>query len=227
MTLDVPNLADFTREKARSIKDIGKSIDYLTQYYEETKILNIPILNPSLQGDENMGKLYRWDAGNRERLKAESIHFYVDDTKFTGVLKDPRLPIARTNAKQFTEVNISTNEHEPFPLSLFNIYIKRAIARYWQEFGMKIFVDLNIEPHLFPIALEGVPKGWKSYVTRAKSEEIDLLINQYDLARSHAGTNEINMHVIGGHYKGKEAAKSIGAQWHRASGEIKTWEAKA
>jgi hypothetical protein len=57
---------------------------------------------------------------------------------------------------------------------------------------MRCWVDLNVAERWEEINLLGVPLGWRAYATHyQKYYNLDLLIHQADLAKCHAGTDNI------------------------------------
>jgi len=157
----------------------------------------IPLLRKDLQGRYVDMPVRGWGAVARPSQMRGTWHFYVDDSKFTGLWKHPET-VLKSKAYNCVEPNYTTDDQMPFAVSLYRTYMKRWLSRYWQEHGMCIFVDLNVAEPFDELNLTGVPKGWQSYATSATDSKIWLLEQHAALANKHADGNKINMLVYGG-----------------------------
>jgi hypothetical protein len=92
------------------------------------------------------------------------------------------------------------------------VYRKRWLARYAQSYGIRVFVDLNVEREFFDIALLGVPQGWTAYANRAYHDDLTHLEDAYTLACEHAQTDIVYV-VIGGRKEAKEMCNARGWLW--------------
>lgn len=133
----------------------------------------------------------------------QTLHFYTDDTKFSALWENP-MPIVLSEPPNLIEVNYSTEPGESRAQVLYKIYMKRWLSRFWQDYDIPIFVDLNIEREFFDLALMGVPSGWTAYANRAYSNDTNHLFEAYTLAWKHAGSNPI--YIV---YGGGEAVRQI------------------
>jgi len=124
-------------------------------------------------------------------------HFYVDDYRFTNLIKRPD-KIVNTQCNSAIEPNFSIFNQMPIPVGLFRIYQKRWIARYWQQHGIRVIVDLNVAPKFRAYNLLGVPIGWGAYATRGYTDRLDQLEAEYNLAKTHASGNPLLFIVYGG-----------------------------
>jgi hypothetical protein len=149
----------------------------------------------------------RWNAGKRSHRLRGVAHYYTDDARFTGLLKNPDA-VKETGFSCFVEPNFSTNDTQPLTLVLQEIYKKRWLARYWQGLGYNIIVDLAIAPRYREYALLGVPYRTQAYGTYYSPKENDLewLEDDYIQARTHAGRRPDIFIVYGG-------TKELGEQW--------------
>jgi hypothetical protein len=95
------------------------------------------------------------------------------------------------------EPNFSTHEQHPPAYVLWQVYRKRWLARWWQSKGLRVWVDLNVHRDFRELNLLGVPRGWKAFANRAHSEG-DGLAEEYELARQHAGSEDVLYLVYGG-----------------------------
>lgn len=140
--------------------------------------------------------LVPWGSRSRAKQFRGAWHFYVDDYRFAQVWTNPESVVA-TGALAAVECNFSIFDQTPFPVALNAIYQKRWLARYWQERGLAVWVDLNVSETHSELNILGVPKGWRHYATRGYDERLDDLTREVALARVHAGTEPIVL-VYGG-----------------------------
>ena len=139
-----------------------------------------------------------------------TIHFYVDDKRFNSLgnaieygqafwkLWERPERVWKSGAPSFCEVNFSTSNAQPYYRALAQIGKKRHLSRYFQEHGMRCWVDLNVAPKYQEMNMLGVPLGWRAYSTRIhKNDTLDTIIGQAELAESQAGTDNILFAVYG------------------------------
>lgn len=139
----------------------------------------------------------RWGMRARGSINPGTLHFYTDDARFETVWEKPEW-IVKSGASAITEPNVTTHPTTPLVYVLWGIYRKRWLARWAQQYGLFIFVDLNVEPMFYDYNLLGVPKGWKHYATRGYDTKPEFLTSDYECAVKHAGTKEIVFVVFGG-----------------------------
>jgi hypothetical protein len=171
----------------------------------------IPQLDPALQATEVIAPVATWGTIGRDRHMPGTYCFYTDDYRFTGIWKHPAL-VVRSGCKVATEVNFSTfDDFEPEEV-LKGIYRKRVLARYWQQCGIRILVDLDLaENYVADFALLGVPEGWKAYCTRShRLSQFGSLELEYEVAVKHAGKSEILFVVFGGGKKVRSLVEERG-----------------
>jgi hypothetical protein len=73
-------------------------------------------------------------------------------------------------------------------LVLHHVYQKRFIARRWQEAGIRVFVDLNVDREFFDLNLYGVPSGWRAYAVRAYARDLGHVEQAFAVAcQQHGG----------------------------------------
>lgn len=127
-------------------------------------LYGIPLLLDTHQADALDQPILVWGDSARS-TRAGTYLLFTDDYKFEALWKDPtRLPDSGTPTA--AEPNFSTGPDTPLAVALWGLYRKRYIARFWQSRGVRILVDINVEPHLHPYALLGVPKTWRAWITR-------------------------------------------------------------
>lgn len=172
---------------------------------------DIPLLDINMQADFLDLPFNLWGFVKRKQTLAGTIAFYVDDYRFDAVWSNPQ-QIINTSCVSVVEPNYSTNNDMPLAIGLWGIYRKRWLARYWQTYGVKTFVDLNVDNKFEKYALLGVPYGWKSYCTRGYSDYIENTETQYEMAKERAGTEPLFV-VYGGGEKVQAHCKARGWIW--------------
>ena len=148
----------------------------------------------------------------KRKLQGGTWHFYTDDYKFNALWSCPQ-KLLNTQCPTAIEPNFSTSDQMPVAVGLYHIYRKRWLARYWQENGVRILVDLNVSPKLYDYALLGVPTGWRAYATRGYTDQIKSLEAEHALARNHAQSENIIFLVYGGRKQIRAWCQQNGAIW--------------
>lgn len=182
---------------------------------------SIPSLLPELAADQVAGPVTTWGTIGARRPMAGTWHFYTSDRKFEPLWRRPhRVLYSRPAAA--VEPNFSTTDQTPFAVSLWHIYRKRWLARYWQAQGLKILVDLNADsalnrPHdavggAIPNLL-GVPRGWSAFSSRAHANQPEALVAEWGVAREHSGRDHPLFLVVGGGRQVKALAAEHGWIW--------------
>ena len=158
---------------------------------------------PCLRLDRQAGHLelpfVPYGTGRRNKRVA-TLHFYVDDYRFNALWKNPA-KIFDNNPAAAVECNYSLFDTTPLAFGLRFIYQKRWMARYWQENGIRIYVDLNVSSKFFEYNRMGVPDGWNAFATRGALGGLELLKAKFNQARQISGLDSPNLIVYGG---GKE-----------------------
>lgn len=163
-------------------------------------IWGIPVLRESYQADFVDLPFTQWGAIGRNRRMPGTYSFYVDDYRFSALWKNPR-KVVDTGCISAIEPNITLTLQKPLAYVIAAIYCKRWIARFWQENGIRMFVDMNVPPEYQKWNLMGVPAGWRAYSTHGYNGRIKAMKEEYQYACQHAGTKDILWVVYGG---GKE-----------------------
>ena len=158
---------------------------------------------PCLRLDRQAGHLelpfVPYGTGRRNKRVA-TLHFYVDDYRFNALWKNPA-KIFDNNPAAAVECNYSLFDTTPLAFGLQFIYQKRWMARYWQENGIRIYVDLYVSSKFFEYNRMGVPDGWNAFATRGALGGLELLKAKFNQARQISGLDSPNLIVYGG---GKE-----------------------
>ena len=175
---------------------------------------DVPMLDINMQAKALALPVTKWGTVGRRGQMKGTYHFYTDDYKFNAVWDDPT-GIVVSGCENVVEVSYSTGAHYPGALGLWLIYKKRWLARYWQSMAVRVFVDVDVTPKFFDIALLGVPRGWRAYATRWMQNlddmyGADLLDRKYALAREHAGEATPLFVVFGGRESVAERCKANG-----------------
>ena len=166
----------------------------------------VPDLDPELQADGVPMPVRNWGSEAQTKFFGGTWHFYVDDYKFEPLWRRPhRVFLSRPAA--CVEPNFSTTPDQPLACSLWHIYRKRWLGRYWQSRGIRVFVDTNVDPVVLAPrpefgghrpALLGVPRGWKSYASRAHAHNPGSLSHEWDIIQEHASPQRPTFLVVGG-----------------------------
>lgn len=144
-----------------------------------------------------------WGANSRLTVGVNTYHFYVDDYRFDALFKDPS-KLVDSGCKKIVEPNCSLHDQTPIAYGLQLIYKKRWLARYMQELGVDVYVDLNVAPKFAEYNTLGVPEGWDAFFTRGLTGQVESLKIDLETARRISGKQTPNLIVYGG---GKEAEK--------------------
>lgn len=166
--------------------------------------LGIPLLDPMLQAEFLDVPFALWGTIRQSEAFKGTYHFYRQDEGFEAVWKAPH-KLVNTRCINVIESNFSCYLDMPPAIAHYQVYRKRWLSRYWQHYGVRIFVDLNVSERYYDLNLYGVPKGWKSWATRAYSDRLENVEVEFELAAAHAGTSNIAFVV----YSGGKHAQSL------------------
>lgn len=172
----------------------------------------IPLLDMTMQAEFLVLPWTRWGEISRRAQMSGTYHFYTDDYKFEALWKDPT-PVVNSQCINVVEPNFSTNAQMPMAVILWQIYRRRWLARYWQHYGVHIFVNLCVAPRYADLNLRGVPMGWNAYATRGLSKQLDLVVADHDLACEHSGNRAPLFAVYGGGKAVEELCLARGWTW--------------
>ncbi|MGE0605524.1 MAG: DUF4417 domain-containing protein [Pirellulales bacterium] len=157
----------------------------------------VPTLDLSLQARLLPAPFLAWGSVARTNRMPGCYHFFVDDSKFSALWKQP-LRLVESGCRAVVEPNFSTSDQLPLARILWDIYRKRWLARFWQAHGLPIVVDLNVAPRAAEANLLGVPRGWTAFATRYQAvsgaalsrqqNSLAALDEQARTAEKHANT---------------------------------------
>lgn len=150
-----------------------------------------------------------WGSGKRTAVNEGMYHFYTDDERFSRLYSDCS-PLLNSGVKVVIEPNFSVFGQMPMAVAVFQVFKKRWLARTWQKFGVRVFVDMNVHPRYALLNTFGVPVGWRSYATRGGKDHLEQTINEYEIALNHSRTDKIAFVVVGGGEVVADAARDHG-----------------
>lgn len=145
-----------------------------------------PSLDIRLQADRIHDPFLVWGSISRKRFMPGTYAFYCDDYKFEALWSNPAT-LVKTGCAVAVEPNFSLNDSMSVIVAAYHIYRKRWLAQFWQQHGVKIFVDVNVPKRFATLNLRGVPKGWSAYCTRVQKGYHADILNDYAICRQHAG----------------------------------------
>ena len=146
---------------------------------------DVPSLRADVQG-AIAPPVMPWGALARGTHMAGTFVFYVDDSRFTALLRNP-LQLNATGCTSAVEPNLTLSEQSPRAELIWAIFRKRYAARVWQDAGVSVFVDLNTPARFRELCMLGVPHGWRSFATRGYANRPDDVVAEHDFACTWAG----------------------------------------
>lgn len=182
-----------------TVGDVLTEHDVPDAIWPSNNDLGIPVLDIALQADAVDLPVNVWGAEGRKSKMNGTYAFYTDDNRFEGLWRDPT-GIVNAGCINACEPNYSTNIQMPPALVIYHTYRKRWLARYWQSKGVRIFVDLDVNPLFDEINLTGVPDGWGAYscYMRQSDHKPEELLHFLEVAERRAGKSSFLLLVMGG-----------------------------
>lgn len=165
------------------------------------------MLDLELQAAHLDAPLVRWGRERRKSRMTGTWHFYTADYRFEGLWLRPE-GVVNSGCSAAAEPNFSVEPQTPRAVALWQVFRKRWLGRFWQDHGVRLWVDLNVAPEHADLAFLGVPRGWRSYCTRGSASTEA----EHERAREHAG-QEPRFVVYGGGRASRELARSRGWVW--------------
>lgn len=166
--------------------------------YDSNNEFDIP--NLQLDGQPTSGLLLPfsgWGADTRAKKGISTYHFYVEDYRFTNIWNNP-ISVLESGCAELVEPNLSLFDTTPIAYGLQQIYMKRWIARFWQECGAKVYADLNVAQKFSNYNRLGIPNGYNAFATRGYADRQEYLKMEIQIAREISGKDNPNMIVYGG-----------------------------
>lgn len=177
--------------------------------FESDNVFEIPNLLLEKQAGKLELPFTPWGANSRLRKDVATYHFYVDDYRFENILKNP-IKLLMSGCRAVVEPNCSLHDQTPIALGLERIYKKRWLARYMQECGLKVYVDLNVSHKFIEYNKMGIPKGYNAFMTRGLTGWLDSLHSDLQVAQEISGKECPNLIVYGGGEEIKIFCRKIG-----------------
>lgn len=172
--------------------------------YDSDNEFDIPSLRIDRQPDNGLLLPFSgWGTDTRLKKDIQTYHFYVEDYRFTNIWNDPVKPL-QGGCMELVEPNLSLFDTTPVAYGLQLIYMKRWIARFWQEYGAKVYADLNVARKFYEYNRLGIPKGYNAFATRGYADREEYLKQEINIAREISGLDKPNMIVYGGGEKIRE-----------------------
>lgn len=172
----------------------------------------IPSLLPELQAQCVDLPISLWGAMGRKKRMRGTWLFYCEDYRFEALWQDPS-DVVNTRCINVVEPNFTIGPQTPRAVALWHIYRKRWLARWWQSYGIRVFVDMNVDVETFgDLMLLGVPAGWKAYATRGYTDRQQFTLMEYELARQRADGDALFL-LYGGGKACQDLAREHGWVW--------------
>lgn len=168
--------------------------------YATDNDFDIPILLKEQEAGSLELPFTPWGANSRLRKDVATYHFYVDDYRFEKLFKNP-VNLVTSGCKAIVEPNCSCHDQTPIAWGIQLIYKKRWLSRYLQDFGIKVYADLNVAQKFVEYNKMGIPKGYNAFFTRGTDGWIASVENDLSVAKEISGLDSPNLIVYGG---GKE-----------------------
>lgn len=166
--------------------------------YPSDNELEIPTLRFDMQPQSGLLLPFGgWGVTARLKTNIATYHFYVEDYRFENVWQRPER-IVKSGCREIIEPNFSLYQTTPIAYGLQQIYKKRWVARWLQECGIRIYIDLNVAPKFRELNKLGIPQGYNAFATRGHKNEICQLDAELNIARELSGLETPNMIVYGG-----------------------------
>jgi len=182
--------------------------------FESSNDGDVPDLRLDMQATYPELGVIGWGRLNNRNLRdAKTVHFYNNDQDFSALLSKPQ-QILSTRAVSAVEPNFSLGKDTPAWFGHYYIYMKRYIARLWQEWNVRIYVDLNVSRKFKEANLVGVPLGWRAFANRGyNGNSAKDLLEDYYTAETWAQGKRPFYLVIGGNLDTRNACKRYGWFW--------------
>lgn len=164
--------------------------------YPSNNLYDIPNLILKMQAGHLLLPIAPYGLGRKKR-SAETIHFYVDDYRFSALWKNPA-KFVYNKPVSAVEPNYSLTDTTPLAFGLQFIYQKRWLERFWQENGIQIYADLNVSQKFDEYNCMGIPDGYNAFATRGARGGIGLLKAKLAIAKRISGCDAPNLIVYGG-----------------------------
>ena len=205
--LFIPNLEPEEAEDIQAKDDEEEEVEKVEWVpdclFASDNQFDIPALKMSKENVYLQLPFKPWGADARTKTGVGTYHFYVDDYRFNAIWNDPT-KISNSGCGAIVEPNCSLYETTPIGYGIFLIYKKRWIARFLQDYGIDVFVDLNVTEKFHQYNIMGIPKGYNAFFTRGYDNRLNALEKELQIAREISGLEIPNFCVYGGSKKVKD-----------------------
>lgn len=197
------------KQKESEDKESIEKLDFFNlmlgdRIYDSNNEFDIPNLRFDCQPTSGLLLPFAgWGSDTRAKKGISTYHFYVEDYRFTHIWNNP-VSVLESGCTELVEANLSLFDTTPIAYGLQQIYMKRWIARYWQECGAKVYADLNVSQKFYQYNRLGIPDGYNAFATRGYVDRLEYLKMEIQIAREISGRDNPNMIVYGGGEKIKE-----------------------
>lgn len=203
-----------------------KIIPPQNRIYPSDNIYDIPNLLLARQPSSGLLLPFApWGATSRCKKDVSTYHFYVDDYRFENIWKRPD-KVAFSGCREIVEPNFTLHSNLPLAYGLQYIYKKRWLARWFQELGIAVWVDLKVSDKYREFNLLGVPDGYNAFATRGYADNIESLEVELLIAKRISGFDIPNMLVYGGGREAQEFCQRNGLLYCESYMKIKRMEGK-
>lgn len=127
-----------------------------------------------------------------------TLAFYTQDRHLERIYKADAGPrrVLDVAPLVIVEPNFTINAVGFWPEMYFQIFRKRRLGEFFQSQGIHLYVDIYVPGRWLGFALDGVPEGWNSYMTRGKERNMEELDAQYAVSCARAGFDLTGDHFV-------------------------------
>lgn len=163
--------------------------------FETDNNYGIPVLLPQYPRGGVELPMTPWSAGRKNTPR--TLHFYIDDYRFTALWRQPDQVVERDPAA-IVELNYSLTQETPLALGLVLLYQKRWLSRYYQMYDIGVYVDLYVSPKWEQYNLLGIPDGYNAFATRGCAADPRGIERALETAKHISHRDRPNLIVYGG-----------------------------
>ena len=191
-------------EEGNELFDLYNRWDVPDALWASDNDWGVPLLDLNMQAQSFDQPWAIWGSVARTTRMAGTWLFYTTDDRYEALWRDPS-PILNTQCVAAVEPNFSAYSNMPPVVALWQIYRKRWIARWWQNMGVRVWVDLNVAKEHYALNMLGIPQGWRAFATRGYTERLDGTHEEYAQAQRIAGEGVTPLFLV---YGGGKAVKA-------------------
>lgn len=206
-----PSESQSTEQEAEQEADTDwlQTPDIRDVLYPSDNDMEIPTLLTDLQPGRLELPFSPWGANSRLKKGVATYHFYVDDYRFEKLWRDPSALIL-SGCHAIVEPNCSLHDQTPIAYGLQLIYKKRWLARLLQDYGIRVYADLNVARKFQEWNRLGIPQGYNAFMTRGNDTQTGILLEDLRIAQEISGLEQPNLIIYGGGRRAQEFAQQHG-----------------